>query len=301
MTTLYVEVEQNKRFNGTTECGYEFYDSKVVEVKMHTHEFYEFFLVTDGELSHEVNGQIQRLVKGDLVFVRDFDIHRLVPSHKRYTWVNVNFSKRTFNDIMQFLDFADLEKTLLSPELPPIVKLSPGQTERCIKKTTVMENVAKKNNNFFKLEVRKQLLYIFSTFFLQNDKRYFLPEWLDTLCIKMRDFENFSVGAERMYELNPKSKSHLIKSMQQYLSTTVSDFVNEQRINYATEQLINTNRPVIDIALDCGFNNVNYFYRLFKKVHGDTPHSYRKKFSIIANLSYSLGTNKTDATKDKIK
>lgn len=289
---------KHKRFNGTSECGYEFYDSKTATVKMHTHDFYEFFLVTEGELDHEVNGQIQRLEKGDLVFVRDFDIHRLVPSPKRFTWINVNFSNRTFNDILQFLDFPDLKKSLLSPELSPIVKLSPIQAERCIKKTAIMENVAKKNSNFFKLEVRKQLLYIFSTFFLQNDKRYFLPEWLDTLCIKMRDFKNFSVGASRMYELNPKSKSHLIKSMQQYLNTTVSDFINEQRIIFATEQIINTNLPIIDIALECGFNNVNYFYRLFKKVHGDTPHSYRKKFSVIANLSYSLGTNNANGGSD---
>lgn len=290
---------QNKRFNGTAECGYEFYDSKTATVKMHTHDYYEFFLVTEGDLDHEVNGKIQKLQKGDLVFVRDFDIHRLVPSPKRFTWINVNFSMRTFNDILQFLDFPELKKTLLSPELPPVVRLSPVQAERCIKKTKVMENIAKKNNSFFKLEVRKQLLHIFSTFFLKNDKRNFLPEWLDTLCVKMRDFENFSVGASRMYELNPKSKSHLIKSMQQYLNTTVSDFINEQRVNFATEQLINTNLPVIDIALDCGFNNVNYFYRLFKKVHGDTPHSYRKKYSVIANLSYSLGTNKNEHEKNR--
>ena len=160
-----------------------------------------------------------------------------------------------------------------------------------------MHNVSKKNSYFFKLEVRKQLLFIFSTFFIQNDKRYFLPEWLDTLCSKMRDFENFSVGSSRMYELNPKSKPHLIKSMQQYLNTTVSDFINEQRINYATDQLINTNRPIIDIAFECGFNNVNYFYRLFKNVHAYTPNAYRKKFSIIANLSYESGTkNSTEKT-----
>ena len=153
-----------------------------------------------------------------------------------------------------------------------------------------MRNVSKKNSYFFKLEVRKQLLFIFSTFFVQNDKRYFLPEWLDTLCSKMRDFENFSIGASRMYELNPKSKPHLIKSMQQYLNTTVSDFVNEQRINYASEQLKNTNKPIIDIALECGFNSINYFYRLFKQMHDYTPYAYRKNFSILANLSYSSGT-----------
>ena len=252
--------------------------------------FFEFFLVTEGELDHEINGEIIHLEKGDFVFVRDFDVHRFLPSTKRYTWVNVNFSRRTFKSLMDFLDSPDLEKSILSNPTAPVIKLSQGETERCIKKFSIMRNVSKKNSYFFKLEVRKQLLFIFSTFFVQNDKRYFLPEWLDTLCSKMRDFENFSIGASRMYELNPKSKPHLIKSMQQYLNTTVSDFVNEQRINYASEQLKNTNKPIIDIALECGFNSINYFYRLFKQMHDYTPYAYRKNFSILANLSYSSGT-----------
>ena len=286
MGNFYLEVE-GKRFNGTAECGYEFYDSQSAVVQLHNHTFYEFFLITEGELMHEANGETQKLEKGHLVFIRDFDVHRQIPSQNRYKWVNVNFSKDTFKSILQFLDYPDLENMLLSPKQPPFLKLSEDQTDRCIKKFSVMNNVSKKNNYFFKLEVRKQLLFILSTLYIQSDKRYFLPEWLDSLCTKMREFENFSVGTSRMFELNTRSKSHLIKSMKQYFNATVSDFVNEQRLNYATDQLINTNRPVIDIALDCGFNNVNYFYRLFKRKHGDSPNSYRKKFSLIANLSYS--------------
>ena len=290
MDNFYVESDKKDRFNGTAECGYEFYDSEYAIVERHTHTFFEFFLVTEGELDHEINGEIIHLEKGAFVFVRDFDVHRFLPSTKRYTWVNVNFSRRTFKSLMDFLDSPDLEKSILSNPTAPVIKLSQGETERCIKKFSIMRNVSKKNSYFFKLEVRKQLLFIFSTFFVQNDKRYFLPEWLDTLCSKMRDFENFSIGASRMYELNPKSKPHLIKSMQQYLNTTVSDFVNEQRINYASEQLKNTNKPIIDIALECGFNSINYFYRLFKQMHDYTPYAYRKNFSILANLSYSSGT-----------
>lgn len=294
MANFYVESDKKNRFNGAAECGYEFYDSKTAIVEMHTHTFYEFFLITEGSLEHEVNDEIFHLEKGDLVFIRDFDIHRLVPSPKRYTWVNVVFSRDTFKNIMDFLDSPDLMNALLTPAMPPVIKLSEIETERCIKKFSIMYNVSKKNSYFFKLEVRKQLLFILYTFFIQNDKRFFLPEWLDTLCTKMRSFENFSVGASRMYELNPRSKSHLIKSMQQYMNTTVSDFINEQRLNYAVDQLINTNRPIIDIALECGFNNINYFYRLFKKMHDYTPIAYRKKFSVIANLSYTAGTNKNN-------
>ena len=32
---------------------------------------------------------------------------------------------------------------------------------------------------------------------------------------------------------------------------------------------------VIDIALECGFNNIAYFNRLFSKVYGTSPSEYR--------------------------
>ncbi len=34
-------------------------------------------------------------------------------------------------------------------------------------------------------------------------------------------------------------------------------------------------RPIIAICFDTGFNNLNYFYQLFKKRFGKTPASYR--------------------------
>ena len=155
MDTFYIESDKKDRFNGTAECGYEFYNSEYAIVERHAHTFFEFFLVTEGELEHEINGELIHLEKGDLVFVRDFDIHRLMPSTKRYTWVNVNFSRRTFKSLMDFLDSPDLEQAILSSPTAPIIKLSPAETERCIKKFSVMRNVSKKNSYFFKLEVRK--------------------------------------------------------------------------------------------------------------------------------------------------
>ena len=285
MKSYYLEKE-NERFNGNAECGYAFYESPPSIVRMHTHTFYELFMIIEGEIVHEVNGQLQQLKKGNVVFVRDSDIHRLQPPKNVCKWVNVHFSKNTFKSLVHFLGHPDLEKTLLAPTESPVIQLPDTQATHCIKKLSLMHNISQKNNYFFKLEVRKQLLYIFSTFFVKTDKRYFLPDWLDTLCAKMREFENCSVGTSRMYELNPRSKSHLIKSMQQYLNTTVSNFVNEQRLHFATDFLVNSNEPIIDIALDCGFNSINYFYRLFKKVHGISPKAYREKFSTIANLTY---------------
>ena len=54
------------------------------------------------------------------------------------------------------------------------------------------------------------------------------------------------------------------------------DYVNRIRIDHATRQLLGTNDSVSGIGYSCGFNTVNYFIRIFKKLKGCTPGEYRK-------------------------
>jgi AraC-like DNA-binding protein len=39
----------------------------------------------------------------------------------------------------------------------------------------------------------------------------------------------------------------------------------------------NTSERIINIALECGFNNISYFNRSFKKKYGISPTEYRAK------------------------
>jgi AraC-like DNA-binding protein len=59
---------------------------------------------------------------------------------------------------------------------------------------------------------------------------------------------------------------------------TFMETVIEYRINYATQQLIQSNRPVSDICYDSGFGDISHFYKLFKKSRKMSPLHYRKKF-----------------------
>ena len=61
------------------------------------------------------------------------------------------------------------------------------------------------------------------------------------------------------------------------------DFVNEYRINYAKELLLNQKRQdltVLEILYDAGFNSKSSFNTEFKKRTGVTPTEYRKKHSL---------------------
>ncbi len=61
----------------------------------------------------------------------------------------------------------------------------------------------------------------------------------------------------------------------QYLHDSPIAYVRRKRIFTAAKQLSDTDEPVTDIALNCGFSNPGYFSRQFRELMGSTPSEYR--------------------------
>ena len=80
-----------------------------------------------------------------------------------------------------------------------------------------------------------------------------------------------------MVRLSGKSYEHLSRSMKKYKNMTLSDFINNIRLNHAANLLKYTNLSITDIAIECGYNNISYF-----------PVCFKKKYGII-NLNSSAG------------
>lgn len=56
-----------------------------------------------------------------------------------------------------------------------------------------------------------------------------------------------------------------------------STYLNNYRLNEACGLLRNTNQPISQVSGKVGLGNESYFYALFKKEYGITPHQYRNK------------------------
>lgn len=56
-----------------------------------------------------------------------------------------------------------------------------------------------------------------------------------------------------------------------------ADYVNRKRVQRSQELLLLTDKPLPSIASECGFKTVQYYNRIFKKITGTTPATYRKK------------------------
>ncbi|WP_270940023.1 PocR ligand-binding domain-containing protein [Romboutsia lituseburensis] len=52
-------------------------------------------------------------------------------------------------------------------------------------------------------------------------------------------------------------------------------YLNEKKVIKAKQLLVNTDKPINNIAIDLGFEDCGYFIRIFKKIEGMTPKKYR--------------------------
>jgi AraC-like DNA-binding protein len=81
----------------------------------------------------------------------------------------------------------------------------------------------------------------------------------------------------RIAGMNPKYFCRFFREMSY---RTPIDYLNYYRIECACEQLTTTKATIIEVAFNCGFNDISYFIKTFHKYKGITPKQYLlKEFS----------------------
>ncbi|MBO6127304.1 MAG: helix-turn-helix transcriptional regulator [Pseudobutyrivibrio sp.] len=72
------------------------------------------------------------------------------------------------------------------------------------------------------------------------------------------------------------SKYYISREFKKYMGIGLWDYLTGLRINYAKEQLKDSDQSVSEIAIACGIPNVSHFINIFKSREGVTPLTYRK-------------------------
>lgn len=82
---------------------------------------------------------------------------------------------------------------------------------------------------------------------------------------------------EELAEKSGYSISHFGHRFKEFTGEAPFEYVNRIRVIKASEALLFSSRHITQIAGECGFNNISYFNRVFKKIIGFSPREYRKK------------------------
>lgn len=280
----YPTLSATEYTEASTGCFYQYVKGRYDVFFPHTHDYYEIFLTTGAPIRHWINGQTQLLPEGSLVFIRPFDTHGyLYPDadSRKGEYINLAFTREIADSLFSFLsaDRASQKALLTAPE-PPVIILPPTEKKRLLALLSQLNTLNWQNKQALKLRLKVILAEIFAQHFYHVPARSTLnaPHWLKQLLQEMELAENFTAGTQRMVELSQKSYEHLARVIKKYLNTTLTKYINDLRINYAANLLLNSNQSITEICYLCGFQNLGYFYRVFKQEYGIPPAQFAASF-----------------------
>lgn len=73
------------------------------------------------------------------------------------------------------------------------------------------------------------------------------------------------------------NKYHLCHIFREKTGMTVMSYIIDRRLALAKEKLVSGDAPIMEIALECGFDDPSHFSRTFIRCEGISPREYRKK------------------------
>ena len=84
------------------------------------------------------------------------------------------------------------------------------------------------------------------------------------------------LSLSRLADMQNLSAGYLSAVFKKETGQTITDYVNQKRMQHAAELLQNTTLQVQTVAQHCGFLDVHYFSKVFKKYIGKTPKEFKQ-------------------------
>ncbi len=90
------------------------------------------------------------------------------------------------------------------------------------------------------------------------------------------------IRLEEVLRLTRMRKATFSRQFKRHSGKSFSEFVSDLRLQSARRELAETDRSVLEIAVSCGFSEVSFFNRIFRRTLSCSPSEYRKRERLCA-------------------
>lgn len=226
--------------------------------------FYTLALVIDGECDYIFEKQTLRAKTGDIVFLDNYTPFRQITLKDFYVYV------------INFLSEGGLVKE------PKIIKPVGFDKYLSMFKEAAIAFEQRKPGYIL---MTKSIIYrilsnikadcsITNRLHTKSDKIVFFKEYIE------KNLTNSQLSVEEIAREMNISTTYLRKIFVESVGASPLKYIKTLRINRAGDILSTTNASVKEAAMKCGFHDVSYFCKEFKKIMGTSPLAFRKKYHL---------------------
>jgi len=247
----------------------------------HIHEFAEILLLAKGYLLHEVNGSHHILGPGSVVFVRPYDLHRLLPvNSERVVFASLAIDSAAIRELLDYLAAPSIATRFNTAPEAPCLQLPYDEARMLMLQMESLSNEQAVNPENSTPMARAFAAQLFANCLGRMEpaphKGDAPPAWLSKLREAAENWEELNDAVQRFHEMSRCHPSHLCKSFQRYYQETPTDFLNRLRLRKAALLLSEAEAKVLAVSTRLGFDSVSHFHHLFKRYFGVTPAEYRR-------------------------
>ena len=278
----YLALHEKKQ-HGTDHFPFEYYFIDETHprylMNYHWHAEYELIRILKGSLSVTLNEKSFPASAGELVFVHGGILHAGVPEDCVYECLV--FDLRIFIKLAACVPYL---QRVLDRSAFVYHHFTADYTDVHTLMQSVFSSMALKQPGYEMKVIG--LLYEFFAYVFEHHL------YLDTLPLSSQkdirktmqlrrviDYIDQHLGSQialqELADAASMSPKYFCRFFYQMTHHTPIEYLNLQRIEYACFLLTTTDEPITAVALSCGFNDLSYFIRIFKRQKGKTPGQYR--------------------------
>ncbi len=254
-------------------------------VKIHWHEEVELIIIKKGEGIVSVDLKEYKVKAGDIVFVPSGKLHSI----EQKNGASMEYENIIFKTSLLYSSGKDLCRSYIDPlcggEIPAATLINSrlscyGDINGLISR---LDKLCDERRNGYQLAVKGCLFQMM--YFLLNEGREEDGSGTNERSLKKLKIilsyieENYQkqITIEEIAGRCFYSKSYFMRFFKETMGVPFVEYLNNYRLDTAAKRLLSSGENILNIASECGFENLSYFNRRFKKRFGLTPGEYRRK------------------------
>jgi len=262
---------------------------------LHTHTYYETLLLLEGSLVVQIGDtETVILTAGDVIFIPPNVIHDTYLKPNETTVMRsivVKFSPM-FLYPMETTQ-SDIDSLLMSPIYQKGYYLFRRGEAAAESIDRIMRKILKEQNKKelgYELALRGLLttLYIklVRSCTVQTETVSETDREIDATCAQklhqvltyISENYQYNISMQELADMCGMNYYHFSRFFKKITNRNFNEYLLEMRLNRAQKKLLQSDKSVSEIAMECGFEYVSYFIQKFKNKNGITPREYQKKY-----------------------
>lgn len=269
---------------GTYDFPFEFYHVEKSHpqyvMSYHWHMEYEIIRILEGEFLATLDEKEFTAAAGDVIFINSSILHSGVPKECIYECIVFDMNSFLKHNpacqpyIQKVIDHRAMIYHHFRREQTDVCGIADGifnafQDKTCGYELTVY-------GGFYQLFGRIFASHLYYEETLQSVRDHKKIHQLKNVLEYIDANYQNSITLEQLSNSAGMSPKYFCRFFQEMTHRTPMDYLNYQRIEHASFLLSTTHESVTDIAYACGFNDLSYFIKTFKRYKNVTPGQYTR-------------------------